>query len=557
MLTIHLCGAFRLGGPASLPTLSRRGQGLLAFLAVQPGLRAERARLADLLWTDRSAEQARASLRQELSVLRRAMPEGTLLSDRRAVWLGEDAVQIVHDDTGSFLDGFDLASEGFEDWLRDMRQAAPKRPEPRPYTDDPPERAPASARRSRPSLAILPFDEFGVREADMFADGVVSEITSALSRVREFHVIARQSAFALRGEVLDIAAIGTRLGADYVVEGSLQRQDERVRLSVELVEAATGRTLWAEQFDDRLDDLFDLQDRISMQVAGQLAPSLRAAEIARAHRQPRANRTAYELVLSALPHIWAHRAEETDLAIAHLDQALRVQPDYGAALAYKAWCHANQRAYLWSRNPSGDYEAACAALDRAEPLVQDDPVALTALSAAAALGPEDGERAITLSRRALALDPNNAWGWMRQGWNQVYLRRPEAALEAFDRADALSPLDPFRFNFMFGRSAALRLLGRYDEAIELIKLGLRAGPGVLWAYRMLFATYLLAGKHDEAMEAGRKWRAAYPEMTPELLNELMPKWMFDPRWREVMMQILKEDTQPPGSPSVRGEDGAG
>ncbi|MBJ3764644.1 hypothetical protein ILP92_18075 [Maribius pontilimi] len=555
MLKIHLSGAFRIGGPAIPDTLSRRGQALLAFLAAQPGLRAERARLADLLWTDRAAGQARASLRQELSVLRRALPESTLLSDRRAVWLDEDKVQVVRDGATPFLDGFDLASEGFEDWLREMRQLEPTSQTAATTAQG---GAQAFARRNRPSLAILPFDEFGAREADMFADGVVSEITSALSRVREFHVIARQSAFALRGEVLDIAAIGTRLGADYVVEGSIQRQGERVRLSVELVEAATGRTLWAEQFDDRLDDLFDLQDRISMHVAGQLAPSLRAAEIARAHRRPKADRTAYELVLSALPHIWAHRAEETGLAIAHLDQALEVQPDYGPALAYKAWCHANQRAYLWSRDPAGDFEAACAALDRAEPLVQDDPAALTALSAAAALGPEDGERAIALSRRALALDPNNAWGWMRQGWNEVYLRQPQAALASFDRADALSPLDPFRFNFMFGRSAALRLLDRHDEAIDLIKLGLRAGPGVVWAYRMLFATCWLAGYHDEAMEAGRKWRAAYPIMTPELLDELLPKWMFDQRWRTVMMQILREDPVPPGSglPHGRGRPGA-
>ncbi|SEN54110.1 hypothetical protein [Palleronia pelagia] len=289
MLTIHLSGAFRLGGSAIPDTLSRRGQALLAFLAAQPGLLAERARLADLLWTDRAAEQARASLRQELSVLRRALPENTLLSDRRAVWLNEGTVQVVRDEHSPFLDGFDLASEGFEDWLREMRQLEPTSQATAPTAGG---HAPASARRNRPSLAILPFDEFGAREADMFADGVVSEITSALSRVRDFHVIARQSAFALRGEVLDIAAIGTRLGADYVVEGSIQRQGDRVRLSVELVEAATGRTLWAEQFDDRLDDLFDLQDRITMHVAGQLAPSLRAAEIARAHRQPRADRTA-------------------------------------------------------------------------------------------------------------------------------------------------------------------------------------------------------------------------------------------------------------------------
>ncbi|MGY3437766.1 MULTISPECIES: hypothetical protein [unclassified Marinovum] len=532
-LTLHLRGPLRVTDRKDRPVegLSRRAQALLACLANQPGMRAERGFLTELLWSDRSEDQSRASLRQELSVLRRVLPEEVLAADRQAVWLRADSVAVIDAGAGVFLEGFDLASDGFEGWLRDARAAR---------DDAAPAPASSAPRGERPTLAVLPFEEFGAPEADMFADGVVDEITSALSRCQEFHVIARQSAFALRGQDISVPAAATRLGADYVIEGSVRRAGERVRISVQLVGGGDGHTLWSERFDDRLDDLFDLLDRIAAQVAGQILPNLRAAEIARARARPPQDRTAYELVLTALPHFWAHRAEENRRAITLLDQALAHQPDYAPAMAYKAWCHAHQCCYTWTTDGAPDRAAAADLVARAAPMVQDNPGALVAISATCALALNDFPRARTLVDRALLLDPNNAWGWLRLGWTAVYVGEFDTGMAAFDRYDQLSPLDPFHFNGLFGRSAALRALRRFDESVALCEQGLREGTGVTWAYRMLFGTHWLAGQKEEALAAARKWRAAYPDITLDMARNLMPKWEHDPDYSEALRVLWDE-----------------
>lgn len=519
--------------------MPRRGQAMIAYLACQPGMRAERSRIADLLWSDRSEAQAKASLRQELSLLRRCLPEGVLEADRQAVWLVREHVRL-EPGRGAFLEGFDLPSEGFEDWLRVERQA-------REDASSVAAPAPTSA---RPMVAVLPFEDLSGAD-DMFADGVVEEITGALSRAGNFDVIARQSAFALRGETLPAPDAAKRLGAHYLVEGSVRRSGERVRIAVQLVSGTEGRTIWAEKFDDRLDDLFDLQDRIAAHVAGQISPSLRAAEIARARAREPQDRTAYELMLSALPHFWAHRADENQRAIALLDEALLHQPDFAPAMAYKAWCHGHQCSYTWTTDGRGDRAAAADLVDRAAPLAQDDPGSLVALSAACSLGMGDFKRARSFVERALARDPNNAWGWLRLGWTAVYLKDFDGAMAAFDRYDHLSPLDPFHFNGLFGRSAALRGLRRFDESIALCEQGLREGSGVTWAYRMLFGTHLLAGNRMAAMAAGRTWRAAYPEITLEMARSLMPYWEYDPDYAEALQQLFEVDTAPSPANAAR------
>lgn len=526
-LVIHLSGPFRATLDGRLITnLSRRAQGLLAYLACQPGNRAERGAVADLLWSDRGETQARASLRQELSVLRRALPD-VLGADRTCIWLLPDRVEITQGDA-AFLDGFDLPSEGFEDWLRAQRQSTPQATPPVPTRRD-----------NRPAVAVMPFDEFGAGETDMFADGIVEEITGALGRCRDFDTIARQSAFMLRGTSLPVPDIAKELNADYLLEGSVRRSGERVRISVQLVSGTDGLTRWSERFDDHLGDLFDLQDRIAAHVAGQLSPNLRAAEIVRARRQPPENRSAYDLLLTALPHFWMHDPEENRRALELLDGAVAKDPDYAHAQAMKAWCHAHECCYLWSIPSHKPRAASQAAFDRALPRAQDHSAALTALSAAAALALKDFQMSEDLARRALELDPNNAWAWMRLGWVAVYLGRVEDALMHFDRAEELSPLDPFLFNMDFGRSAAMRTRGKFEEALALIEKGLRAAPKAHWAYRMLFGTLWLMGEKESAIAAGRKWVDAHPGLSPETLTEGLPSWDHDPEYLKVLKEFTK------------------
>lgn len=520
-LVLHLSGTFRVKrGDTDLSGLSRKAQGLIGYLACQPGMRAERGFLADLLWSDRSEQQARASLRQELSLLRKALG-AALEADQQCVWLVEAAVE-VRKGNGTFLQGFDLASEAFEDWLRTQRQIDEAAPEA------------AAELGARPTLAVMPFDEIGVGEADMFAVGIVEEITGALSRSRDFDVIARQSVFMLRGEALSVQAVAERLGANYLLQGSVRRAGERVRVAVQLVSADDGHTRWSERFDDRLDDLFDLQDRIAAQVAGQFSPNLRAAEIVRARRQPPDVRSAYDLVLTALPHFWVHDPDENRRALALLDAAVAKDRESGHALAMKAWCHAHDCCYLWSLSPDTARAACRAAFDRALPHAQDHAGTLAALSASASLALRDFRTSEDLARRAIELDPNNAWAWLRLGWATVYLSRPEEALACFERAEQLSPLDPFLFNIDFGRSAAKRTMGQLDEALALIEKGLRAAPKAFWAYRMLFGTLWLMDERERAIEAGRKWLAAHPGLSTETLLEGLPSWTHDPEYLKVL-----------------------
>lgn len=530
---VHLNGPFRMTDPDGhgQTGLSRRAQAMLAYLASQPGFRAERGLLADLLWSDRSEAQARASLRQELSMLKRLLPEGLLSADRQAVWLDPDLVQCARGD-GDFLQGFDLASEGFEDWLRAERAR-----DPAPTAPQPKQASAEQGRTEQPALAVMPFDDLGGDRGDMFTEGVVEEITGALSRVQAFHVIARQSVYALPKTVLSAPDAAKALGVDYLLEGSVRRSGERVRISVQLVLGRNGHTLWSARFDDRIDDLFDLQDRIAAQVAGQISPNLRSAEIARARRHPSEARTAYELMLTALPHFWIHDSQENDRAIALLDAALEKSPNYGTALAQRAWCHSHRCCYIWTLQPE---EARCMAradFDAALPQVDEHAPALTALSATAALALQDFRLSEELALRALDIDPNNAWGWLRLGWVNCYLGRIHDALEHFDRAEALSPLDPFLFNIDFGRSACLRSLRDYDGSIALIEKGLRAAPRAKWAYRMLFGTLWLKGDQKGAIEAGRKWLAAHPGLSKQVLLEGIPAWDHDPDYVDLLTRF--------------------
>ncbi|WP_238363931.1 hypothetical protein [Mesobacterium pallidum] len=522
MLTIPLSGPLLIAcDGAHLSGVSRRAQAMLAFLAAQPAMRADRARLADLLWSDRGPEQARASLRQELSVMRKCLPEGTLEADRQWVWLDGAQVEVTRG-AGVPLDGFDLASEGFEDWLRDLRSAASD-------VVAAVALAPAATgpRTGRPALAVMPFDNLNAEPDDMFADGVVEEITSALSHVQDFDVIARQSAFALRGQALDVPSVAKRLGADYVVEGTVRRAGDRVRITVQLVRGKDGHAVWSERFDDRLDDLFDLQDRIAARVAGQMSPGLRQVEILRARTAPPADRSAYDLVLTALPHFWAHRKKENARAIELLDAALARDPDYGPALAYKAWALAQQPSYIWSTDPAADRAQALDLADMAERRTTDHAPSLVAISAAVSLVSDQTDRARNAVDRALALDPNNAWGWMRLGWVSIYQRQPEEALDHLARAGELSPLDPFRFNMTIGRAVALAQTSDLTDAIDLIRKGILQAPGIKWANRLLASWLIQVGRETEARAAMQELMTAYPGLTLDFLIASVPPTLVE------------------------------
>lgn len=380
----------------------------------------------------------------------------------------------------------------------------------------------ASPARPGPSLVVMPFDDLSAGDDGFFADGVVEEITSALSRIREFFVIARQSAFTYKGRFVDVREVGRELGVRYVVEGTVRRGGDRVRISVHLVDAETRSQLWSGRFDGEAGDIFALQDTIASQVAGALQPSLRASEIENARRKAPDSLEAYDLVLRAYPHFWAHAKDDNRIAIDLLAQALERDPNYGVALAFKAWCHAQEATYLWSEHPARERAIALELADKAALNVENDATALIAIGAVHGMTTTDQDKAIAYIERALSIDPNNAWGWTRLGWATTLRGRPDEAMAYFERSLALSPFDPLAFNVHFGMAMALGIKGEHRKGIVLVEKGLRARPSAVWAYRMLAAFHANAGNQGQAQEAMRMVLAHYPHATVAMLKAGMP-----------------------------------
>jgi TolB-like protein len=376
--------------------------------------------------------------------------------------------------------------------------------------------------RPGPAIAVLPFDSLsGVNEA--FADGIVEEITGALARMRDFFVIARQSAYAFKGQALDVRDIGARLGVRYLLEGTVQRSGKRVRITTQLIDAETGVQLWAERFDGELEDIFAFQDTISARVAGALHPSLRAAEIERARKKPPDVLEAYDLVMRAYPHMWAHTQSDNAQAIALLERALACDARYGLATALLAWCHAQEAAYLWSKDPVASHEISLGLARRAAMLVEDDATALASIGAAESMCSGDLDLANSFIERALRIDPNHAWAWLRSGWLCFYAGQFDHALHHFERALSLSPLDPFAFNIYVGMGICHAELGNHEKGIQFVEMGIRARPGMSWAYRGLAYVAVAAGKLQKARDAMAVFLAAHPSMTVAKMQEAMPK----------------------------------
>jgi TolB-like protein/Flp pilus assembly protein TadD len=377
-----------------------------------------------------------------------------------------------------------------------------------------PKTSPPPLPSHRPSVVVLPFDNLsGEADQAYFADAVVEEITSTLSRIRDFFVIARNSAFSYKGRAIDVRQIGRELGVRYVVEGSVRRVGQRVRITAQLVETDTGAHIWSDKVDGDAADLFELQDRVAAEVASALQPSIRRAEIERARSKRPDTLAAYDLVMRALPHLWAHSPEDNRHAIDLLGTVLDLEPNYGLAAALGAWAHGQQVAYNWADEISLERRRGEKLIESATKTVGDDPTALTALASAMMQLGGDVALAAEFTAKAIALDPNHAWAWMRRGYGLVYIGKPDHALEAFATALRLSPLDPFTFNVHLGMGLANFSAGRDQVAIELVKRAQAERPGLTWPYRDLATYYANHGDFPQARDALAIYSALRPGYT--------------------------------------------
>lgn len=373
----------------------------------------------------------------------------------------------------------------------------------------------------KPSIAVLPFDNMSGDPAQEFlADGVVEAITATLSRIRSFFVIARNSAFTFKNRVANVVDIGKELGVAYLLEGSVQRAGERIRITVQLIETKGGAHIWAEHYDGSMADLFDLQDRITERVAGQLQPSIRLAEIERSRGKRPSDQNAYDYTMRAMPHVWALEQEESVKALALLDKALALDPDYPLALSLAGWCYAQRSVYNWSEALEESQAEAFRLAERAAELSGDDPIILAVLGAVHTFVRNFGTARILLER-AVALDPNASWAWQRLGWLDNYADRPEPALEKFERALRLSPLDPMNFNIYVGMASANEVAENYDAAAALYRRALEERPHAKWVYRSLAPVLAGAGRMEEARKAYAVLMRTYPDLTITKVRQAM------------------------------------
>jgi adenylate cyclase len=379
----------------------------------------------------------------------------------------------------------------------------------------------APALPDKPSIAVLPFDNMsGDPDQDFFADGVVESITATLSRIRSFFVIARNSAFAYKGKPKNVRDIGRELGVAYVLEGSVQRAGGRVRITVQLIETQGGSHLWAEKYDGALNDIFDLQDTITERVAGAMQPSIRLAEIERVRRKSPQELGAYDFTMRAFPKVWRLEKVAAAEALALLDKALAIEPDYPLALALAAWCWAQHSVYNWTEDIGAAKAQSLALAEQAANLSTEDPLILSVLGAVHTFSRNYGSARVMLER-AITLDPNSAWALSRLGWLEVYASRHEEALPYFQRALRLSPLDPMNFNNHVGIASAYQVAGDDAAAADAFFRALQEQPNAAWIHRNLAPALLAAGRHAEAEVSRNALMTAYPNMTIKRFKDAM------------------------------------
>jgi TolB-like protein len=353
----------------------------------------------------------------------------------------------------------------------------------------------------RPTLAVLPFANMTADpEQDYFADGMTEELTTELSHLRWFSVIARNSAFTYKGRAVDVRQVGRELGAAYVLEGSVRSARGRVRISAQLCETETGRHIWAQRFEGELADVFDLQDRVTESVAAAIEPSLQVAEAERGRVRPTESLGAYDLYLRALPHRWFGTREASGDALVLLRRALALDPHFAAALGAMAGLAAIRVSQGWAEKGEAEEGLRCA-----RALVEsggaDNPSALAWGGYAIAYLGHGYQAGLAATERALRLAPNSATVVFLSGWTNLYAGHWQAAIENITRALRLSPLDPLGFKFETALAGAYFVGARYEEAAEASQHALLASPTYLTAHRLVAASLAQLGRLDEARSA--------------------------------------------------------
>lgn len=359
----------------------------------------------------------------------------------------------------------------------------------------------------KPSIAVLSFQNIsGDPDQEYFADGIVEDIITALCRFKALFVIARNSSFTYKGKAVDIKRVGRELGVRYVLEGSVRKGARNVRITGQLIDAATGAHLWADKIDGSLEDIFDLQDRVTIGVVGAVAPQIERAEIERVYRKPPESLDAYDCYLKGLAWLQVTDRNNIAEALKLFNRAIELDPQMASAYGRAALCFGFRKLHGWFDDIENDLGEARRLLEGAVKFGQHDAGALSDAARMYGYVFREHETASILVDRAIHLNANLAYAWQTRGSVSAWLGQHEEALMQLDRATRLNPIDPQNVLIDVFKAFIFIFLGRYDEACHLGDQALIRQPKLGSALRSSCVAYALAGRIEEARDLARRLR---------------------------------------------------
>ena len=354
----------------------------------------------------------------------------------------------------------------------------------------------------KPSIAVLPFQNMsGDPEQEYFADGIVEDITTRLSRSRLLFVIARNSSFTYKGKAVDIKRVGHELGVRYVVEGSVRKAGKRIRITAQLIDAATSAHVWGDHFDGEIEDIFDFQDQVTDSLIGAIYPRVEHAEIIRAQSKPTENLQAYDCYLRAVAHDYKFTQEDNQAVVHFTGMANRLDPSYARPYAFGAMALARRKNFGWIVAPVAEAAEARRLAGRALNLDSDDPIILANVGWVHAYLLEEVEEGLPLVSKAVLLDPNLFSARQSAGWVNLWLGNLDAAAEHFRAILRISPLDPRIFMSQNGLAFVHLLSGQYEESLNWATTAFRQQPNYLANRRALICSLAFCGRIEEAKQA--------------------------------------------------------
>jgi adenylate cyclase len=392
--------------------------------------------------------------------------------------------------------------------------------------DKPAAAPPTAARRAvappeRTGLVVLPFQNIGGdSEAEFFLDSVAEDLITELARARWFSVVARNTSFSYKGKRADSKQLARELGVRYVVEGSLRKAGNRVRIGCQLVEAASGEHLWAERFDGTLEDSFDLQDQITESLIGSVGPVLRGAEFERARRKPESSQDVYDLVCRAIPAAFAETAQDNREALRLLGLVFETDPGNALANALAAWCRQQRHLMNWPGGEDADREAAKSLARVAIAEGSDVPLALALAGAARAVVSRDHDSALAAVDRATMINPNSAVVLGFDALTRCLCGVYDKAIEHAEKALRLSPMEPLIYHAASALALACLFIGRNDEAVSHARRAIEGNRNFVLPYCVLVLGCFRLERREEASQAVRQLITAAPNFRIEALRKI-------------------------------------